>query len=387
MNSASLYGGLFLEGLLSFFTPCVLPLVPLYIGYLTRDARTTDSEGNVTYDRGRTMILTAGFVLGVCAVFFLAGLSAGALHSFFERHQIGFLLAGGFFLVVMGLYALNVIRIPFLEKLTAKQTAPSGRMTFAKAWLMGFLFSFAWSPCIGPMLAQAILTASSSETAASGFLAIACYALGFILIFLLLGLFTSAVLNFLKKYKGIVKYTGILAGLVVLGAGCWMFWQSYTEIHALQLAASRGYEEAPTGDTEIEQHNFTLTNAEGTEISLKDYKGKTVLVNFFGTWCHYCNMELPLLQKLHENEEAAVLLIAAPGVNGEGSMQDVEKYMRDKGYTLEIVYDYDLSVTRKFGISGYPTTFIIKPDGSFLGYVPGYIDETNMEGILADAKK
>ncbi len=385
MNSIAVYGGLFLEGLLSFFTPCVLPLVPLYVGYLTQETKSTDAEGNIVYDRKRTLFLTAGFVLGICTVFVLAALGSGFLHSFFTSHSLQFMLAGGFFLILMGLYSANIIQIPLLSKLQRGGGPIKGSMTFAKAWLTGFLFSFAWSPCIGPMLAQAILTASSLESTGSGYLAIACYALGFILIFLLLGLFTGTVLGLLKKYRSVVRYTGITASAAVFGMGCWMLYQAHQEITVLQNGKQSETAADVTGDTEIDKYNFTLNDIDGNPVSLNSYKGKTVLLNFFGTWCHYCKLELPSLQKVHENDQAAVLLVAAPGVNGEGSAEEVDQWMKDNGYTMPVVYDYSLSVTGSFGISGYPTTFIIKPDGSFLGYVPGYVDEEMLSDLLEQA--
>lgn len=387
MNSIAVYGGLFLEGLLSFFTPCVLPLVPLYVGYLTQETKSTDAEGNIVYDRKRTLFLTAGFVLGICTVFVLAALGSGFLHTFFTSHSLQFMLAGGFFLILMGLYSANIIQIPLLSKLQRGGGPIKGSMTFAKAWLTGFLFSFAWSPCIGPMLAQAILTASSLESTGSGYLAIACYALGFILIFLLLGLFTGTVLGLLKKYRSVVRYTGIAASAAVFGMGCWMLYQAHQEITVLQNGKQSETAADVTGDTEIDKYNFTLNDIEGKPVSLNSYKGKTVLLNFFGTWCYYCNEELPALQKVHESKEAAVLLVAAPGVNGEGSAEEVDQWMKDNGYTMPVVYDYSLSVTGSFGISGYPTTFIIKPDGSFLGYVPGYMPEEQMNELIGKAKE
>ena len=78
---------LFVEGLLSFFSPCVLPLMPLYISYLTRDAREENEDGTYTYRRGRTFLLTLCFVLGICTVFFLAGLGSAALRNFFADHK------------------------------------------------------------------------------------------------------------------------------------------------------------------------------------------------------------------------------------------------------------------------------------------------------------
>ena len=92
---------LFLEGLLSFFTPCVLPLVPLYIGYLTSDQKEYDSPAA---KRIHTAAVTFFFVLGICTVFFIAGLGTSVLHEFFSEHRLLFLLAGGFLLLVLGAY-------------------------------------------------------------------------------------------------------------------------------------------------------------------------------------------------------------------------------------------------------------------------------------------
>lgn len=218
MNTGITAGSLFLEGLLSFFTPCVLPLVPLYIGYLTKDARIEDEAGNVTYDRKRTLFLTIGFVLGICTVFFLAGLGSSALRMFFADNSILFQIAGGILLLLSAAVSLHLIRIPLLERTYQKNMDLSGGMHFLKAYLLGFFFSFAWSPCVGPMLAQAMMMAAQADSSA-GWLYIFSYAAGFIVIFLLLGLFTGEVLNLLKKHRGIVKYTGILSGIVVAAMG------------------------------------------------------------------------------------------------------------------------------------------------------------------------
>jgi len=106
---------LFLEGLLSFFSPCVLPLVPLYIGYLTQDAKVTAEDGTVTYRRGRTLYLTMGFVLGICMVFVIAALGSTALHTFFVENTLIFQLISGILLVFFALVSLHVISLPFLN--------------------------------------------------------------------------------------------------------------------------------------------------------------------------------------------------------------------------------------------------------------------------------
>ena len=382
---------LFLEGILSFFSPCALPLVPLYIGYLTKDTREEDKEGNTTYNRKKTMLLTLGFVLGISVVFFIAGLTSSVLRVFFNQNRIYFLIIGGFLLILLGLSALHIIEIPLLNKTLTKQTKIEGQMTFFKALVLGFFFSFAWSPCVGPMLAKAIMQASSVDKV-TGWLYIACYTLGFIFIFLLLGLFTTTILNFLKKYKGVVKYTSIISGLVVLGMGIYMMSEAFINVRQLEsgsvtISENGEADEVKEESINIDTFNFTLKDGEDNSHTLKDYEGKTIVMSFFGTWCGYCNMELPGLQKVNdEYDDVKVILIATPNIGDEGDIEYVESYLKDKGYSLTVLYDTTLGVTQQFGVTGYPTTFIIKPDGNFLGYIPGYFPEENLIEAIDTAR-
>ena len=224
MNTQLGIGSLFLEGLLSFFSPCVLPLIPVYFAYLSGGSKTADENGNVHYDRLKTFLLTTGFVLGIITVFAIASLAAPLLRNVFQSYRVLFEVIGGMFLVFMGLYALEIIQIPLLSKLMHNRTM-EGSMSFVKAYLFGFTVSFAWTPCVGPMLAQAIMAASRAQNTLTGWLYMGSYTLGFVLIFLIAGLFTSEVLEALKKFRNVTKYTGILCGLIVLGMGVWMIAQ------------------------------------------------------------------------------------------------------------------------------------------------------------------
>lgn len=394
---------LFLEGLLSFFSPCVLPVVPLYIGYLTQDAKTVDDDGKVTYHRSRTLFLTIGFVLGICMVFVIAGMSSTALHAFFVENTLIFQLISGILLVLFGLISLHVINIPFLNGTHIHTMKVQGGMTFLKAMVMGFFFSFAWSPCVGPLLAQALVKAASAESALMGWVYIGSYALGFICIFLLLGFFTAEVLNFLNKYKKAVKYTGVIAGIVVLGMGIWTLGQAVQTYNASITSVGTKIEETaepsaepssePSASTENEpldivKYDFSLQDIDGNNISLSSYQGKTVIVNFFGTWCGYCNQEMPGLQSVQDTDkDVQILLVAAPGVNNEGDPEYIENYMKQKGYSMKIVYDTNLSVTRMYSVSGYPSSYFYKPNGKLLGYIPGYVPEKNLLELINEAKQ
>ncbi len=395
--------GLFLEGLLSFFSPCVLPLLPLYIGYLTAGFDSTDP-----HHRLRTFINTLGFVLGICTVFVAAGLGSTALKTFFQTYTLQFQLFGGFLLLVLGLMSLGLIQIPFLQKDYRINLEKQEKATFLKSYVLGFCFSFAWSPCIGPLLASAIVAAASTPGPFGSLLYLGAYSLGFILPFLAVGLFTDALLTWFKDHKNIVRYTGILGGLIVTGMGIYMLVQASRTILVLQgtrqetpAVVSSGAETSTDviaeGETEklnadedevdAVKYNFTLKDASGNEHQLTEYIGKPLLLNFFGTWCTYCNMELPDLQKVADEGDVQVVLIAAPHLNGEGDIKYVESFMKDAGYSFTILYDDQYQVTRTYGISGYPTTFAMKKDGSFLGYMPGYMPSSMLEEIVADLKK
>lgn len=387
MHTTLTCGSLFLEGLLSFFSPCVLPLIPLYLGYLTKDAKKIDKNGNEVYSRGKTFFFTFFFILGILFVYVLAGIGTGIFHDFFTENKLVLEIIGGILLLILGLLGLHVIRIPFLENVHQKQMHLEGKMTGAKALLLGFFFSFAWSPCTGPLLAQAIVLAASASDKWTGWLYIASYACGFIAVFLLLGFFTEKVLNLLKKYRWVAKYTGIVASLFVLGSGGYMLFQAYQEYHALSLNTQEK-QETSSSEMSIEDMDFSLTDYEGNLHTLSEYKGKTIILNFFGTWCYYCNEELPSLQEIHESDpDTKILLVATPNVNGEGDVSYIHQYLSDHGYTMDVLYDNDLSVTKQYGISGYPCSFIVRPDGEYMGYIPGYIDHDTLAGILEESKK
>ncbi len=209
----------FIQGLLSFFSPCVLPLVPLYVGYLAGGARTVDEKGNIRYPRGKVLVNTLFFVIGVSFAFFLLGLGFTAAGRFFSGHQTWFARISGVIMILFGIYQFG-----FFGKAAALET--EHRLPFRlERWSMnplvalvlGFTFSFAWTPCVGPTLGSVLLMASSAASAGKGFLLIAVYTAGFVIPFLAVGIFTGTVLNFFKKHQKVVKYTGkVGAALMVL---------------------------------------------------------------------------------------------------------------------------------------------------------------------------
>ena len=382
-------GALFLEGLLSFFSPCVLPLVPLYIGYLTSGIDTNLSKAKA---RIQTTVRTFFFVLGIFTVFFLAGLGSSALRYFFQKNTIFFSIIGGFLLILFGLFSLGIIDIPFLQREHRIVSFKQNKNGIIRSYLLGFFFSFAWSPCVGPLLASAILKSASAESALIGWIYIGCYTMGFIIIFILLGLFTEEVLMLLKKNTNIVRYTKIIGGIVVLCMGIYMLNTGFTSIKALENRTSDNTTVVEnTNDenlTDIEKYSFTLKDSHGNDVTLSDYKGKTVVLNFFATWCTYCKMELPSLEEINNTrDDIVIFLVATPDIGNEGSKEYIESFMEENGYSMTVLYDETGEVVSKYNVSGLPTSFFFKPDGSVLGYVPGYVEESSLISILEECQK
>lgn len=355
----------FIQGLLSFFSPCVLPLVPLYIGYLAGGTRTVDEEGRVRYSRKKVMINTLFFVIGVSFAFFLLGFGFTAAGRFFGSNRTMFARIGGIIVVLFGLFQLGVFgssvlgqerRLPFRLNQLA--------MNPLLALVLGFTFSFAWTPCVGPALASVLLMASSATSQGTGFLLIGVYTLGFVIPFLAVGLFTGSVLDFFKKHQNVVKYTTKAGGVLMIAMGVMMFtgWmngitgylssfgvggQTVTESQAPaggDSGTAEGKETAPqteaqspsdngqnpdqsagqgtdssqdpagsaAGDASetdsslpdtsdrVEAPDFTLVDQYGEEHTLSDYKGKVVFLNFWATWCPPCREEMPDIEALYK---------------------------------------------------------------------------------------
>ena len=411
-----------IQGLLSFFSPCVLPLVPLYVGYLAGGAKTVDDQGNIRYPRGRVLVNTIFFVVGVSFAFFLLGFGFTALGTFFTRNQTWFARISGIIMILFGLYQFGLFgrsralenehRLPFRLDRWA--------MNPLVALVLGFTFSFAWTPCVGPTLGSVLLMASSSGSAARGFLLIGVYTVGFVVPFLAVGLFTGTVLDFFKRHQKVVRYTVkvgaallVLMGVMTLtgfmngitsylssAAGSGVSNQSQTEESAAPAPSEASVSETPVTEESpaaserpvIPAPDFTLVDQYGETHTLSDYAGKTVFLNFWATWCGPCKSEMPEIQALYEKYgenqgDLIVLGVANPKTedapyNQDVTQAEVEQFLEDNGYTFPVVMDTTGEIFYYYGITAFPTTFMIGVDGNVFGYVPGALTGDIMESIV-----
>ncbi len=218
----------FVQGIVSFLSPCVLPLVPLYMGYLAGGTYTIDADGKIQYPRKKVMLNTFFFVFGITIAFFILGLGVSALRGFFNSNRQAFSIVAGALILLFGLYQLGAFGKS--NKLSREHRLPINLDKLAMgpiaALLMGFTFSFAWTPCVGPTLASVLAMSAGSASKGLGFLLIGVYALGFIIPFLVVGLFTTQLLGFFKKNPKVMRYAVVIGGALMVGIGLYMIFTS-----------------------------------------------------------------------------------------------------------------------------------------------------------------
>lgn len=389
----------FFQGLLSFFSPCVLPLIPIYIGYLSGGTGQIGEDGRIHFKRSKVLFHTVFFVLGVSFAFFLLGLGFSAMGNFLKENQIWFARIGGVIVILFGLYQMGFLgksyflgkerRLPFKMDLLA--------MSPVTALVMGFTFSFAWTPCVGPALASVLLMTASAATKVTGFLYIAVYTAGFVLPFLAVGLFTTTLLEFFKSHMKVVHYTVKIGGILMIFMGILMLTGKMNAVSGA-LSSTETQEEATEAESEEEEEaaeevktipaiDFTLKDQYGNTHTLSDYKGKTVFLNFWATWCSPCRAEMPDIQKLYEEfqqeeEDIVILGVAAPNLGREKSEEGIKGFLEENGYTYPVVMDTEAEAFQAYGINSFPTTFMIDKDGNVFGYIPGQLSEETMRDII-----
>lgn len=210
-------GAAFLAGLLSFISPCVLPIVPPYLCYLAGVSVDELKGDAATADTGRRVVLAAiAFVLGFSVVFVALGATASVIGQSIARYYDILTYVAGAIIIVMGLHFLGVFRIGLLfrEARIHVESKPAGLIG---AFLMGLAFAFGWTPCVGPVLASILFVAGSSNTIWHGAGLLAVYALGIGLPFVLAAAFAGQFLKFagrFRKHMGTVEK--IMGGLLVL---------------------------------------------------------------------------------------------------------------------------------------------------------------------------
>ncbi|MBF0779574.1 cytochrome c biogenesis protein CcdA [Granulicatella sp. 19428wC4_WM01] len=209
---------LFMEGMLSFFSPCIIPIIPIYLTMLA-GKKEYDEHGNLIINRKNSIINALFFVVGIALTFFILAFATSYISIFLNTHIDTIKMISALLIILMGLVQVGALRFTFLKReRSLKHKIKATHVTPLVALLMGFTFSFSWTPCIGPVLASVFLYANTHSGLFS-YLLIFVYSLGFILPFIIVSLFATNLLNILKKHQYVIKYTVIISGVILILIG------------------------------------------------------------------------------------------------------------------------------------------------------------------------
>mgnify|MGYP005991387769 CR=1 FL=1 len=201
-------------GVISFLSPCVLPIVPPYLAYMSGVSLNDMSSGGEA--RKRAVIAALFFVLGLSTVFLILGFTASAFGAFFLENQVLFAQISGVVIIVFGLHFIGLFRIPFLDQEARLDAGDKGGSSFG-AYVLGLAFAFGWTPCIGPQLGAILSLAASEGSVSKGTLLLGIYAIGLGLPFLLAAMFITRAMGVMNRIKPHVKLVErIMGGLLVL---------------------------------------------------------------------------------------------------------------------------------------------------------------------------
>ncbi|SMO78145.1 cytochrome c biogenesis CcdA family protein [Paracoccus laeviglucosivorans] len=202
-----------LAGILSFLSPCVLPIVPPYLAYMTGVG-----VGGLKSGERSAVVPALFFVLGLSTVFLLMGMAASAFGRLFLQYQDWLARGSGIVIVVMGLHFLRVIRIPFLDNEARVDAGDKGGTSFG-AYVLGLAFAFGWTPCIGPQLGMILSLAATGAEAGRGAALLAVYALGLGIPFLLSAIFINRAMGLMNRIKPHLKLIERVMGALLIAVG------------------------------------------------------------------------------------------------------------------------------------------------------------------------
>jgi cytochrome c-type biogenesis protein len=216
----------FVAGVLSFLSPCVLPLVPSYLAYI---------GGSATgQDRWLTLRNSLLFILGFSLIFISLGAGASTLGNLLRSYRGWLTILGGILVVLFGLVMLGLFKLPWLYRDTRTQFKGNSKTPIG-AVLLGMAFAAGWTPCIGPILGGILTVAGTSQTLSQGILLLAVYALGLGLPFFIAALAMERFISFSSRFRHYLPWVERIAGVLLIIAGILMLTGLYTSLNTFLL--------------------------------------------------------------------------------------------------------------------------------------------------------
>jgi cytochrome c-type biogenesis protein len=383
----------FLAGLLSFLSPCVLPLVPGYVSLISGVSIDHLKSGDESRANARRAVIlnSVAFNIGLSMIFLSLGALAGLLGKTITANP-WFRIIGGLVIIGFGLQLMGLLKISTLYKDTRffSQQKPRGMLG---SMVLGMAFAAGWTPCIGPILGGIIGLAATSGGWKTGLFLSCFYAAGLAVPFLLTGLGINKFLGFYTKFRKHLHKVEVVSGVMLITIGLliatnkvavlntWLasFLPNAEAVVVSNPPAQTNAPPVATANLELAPE-IELKNVAGLPFRLSDLRGRVVILNFWATWCIPCRSEIPELNAMHHGLEAQGLSVV--GVLWDDADADIKAFQKEIKQDYNIVVG-DASTGDKFGgVQGLPTTFIIDREGRIRQKIFGPRDRAGFEAII-----
>lgn len=379
----------FAAGILSFLSPCVLPLVPGYISLIS--GVSIDGLKQGTTGRRAVIVNSLAFNAGLSVIFLFLGTTAGLVGAAITTNP-WVRIIGGLVIIAFGLQLIGVLKIGALYKDTRFFSDDKPRGMIGSAAL-GIAFAAGWTPCIGPILGGIIGLAATSGGWRAGLVLSAFYSAGLAIPFLLTGLGINKFLGFYSNFRKHLHKVEVVSGVVLILVGLLVMTGQSTLLATAKFMSKipnlenlLKLKEPPPPQPPVAQSNFeTVPDVEfqtlnGKSLRLNELKGQVVLLNFWATYCIPCREEIPALNSLQHELAARGLKVV--GASLDDSADDVNTYQKEvTKFEYEVLLGgSDAKV--KFQQSVLPTTYLIDRQGRIRQKIIGARDKASWEAVV-----
>lgn len=379
----------FLAGILSFLSPCVLPLVPGYISLISGVSVDGLKEG--VNSRRAVIMNSLAFNAGLSIIFVALGTTAGLVGAAVLSNP-WVRIIGGLVIIAFGLQLIGLLKIPALYRDTRifSDDEPRGMLG---SLTLGFAFAAGWTPCIGPILGGIIGLAATSGGWRSGLILSSFYSAGLSVPFLITGLGINKFLSFYKNFRQHLHKVEVVSGIILIAIGLLVMTNRVTVLASSWLASvlpnleSRlkivnepGTAKPPTSNANaLPAPDVQFAKLDGGNFRLSELRGRVVVLNFWATWCIPCRSEIPALSAMGKAMAGEGLSVV--GVSYDDTAEMVQDFQKDLKQDYLVVLG-GKDVGSQLPASPLPTTYIIDRQGLIREKFIGERSQAAFEAVI-----
>lgn len=385
----------FAGGLLSFLSPCVLPLVPGYISLMSGVSidHLKGEGGSRSAARRAVIINSIAFNVGLSVIFLALGATAGLVGSAIISNP-WVRIIGGLVIIIFGLHLIGLLKIKYLYKDTRQFSSEKPRGVLGSLTL-GIAFAAGWTPCIGPILGGIIGLAATSGGWKGGLILAVFYSAGLAVPFLVTGLGLNKFLGFYSKFRRHLHKVEVVSGVVLIMIGL-LIASGYSSLLAssrlagmlpnleswLRVPAPPTAGPPPVSSTFPLAPEVEFQTLDGQPFRLASLRGKVVLLNFWATWCIPCRAEIPEFNAMQRGFEARGFSIVGASVSPVDTAEAIRSFQKDVKQDYTVIRGAE-EIGARFGNGpGLPVTYLLDRDGHIRQKFIGQTSRENFESAI-----